>query len=103
MLSKSDVSSLAVVKRGRQRRLIVKNMEPDKPLMVSEIERRTNEYIKKSKEEEGENIRLSDVSRTLKTLVGLGLAKCLNPARRKGDKGILYQLTGKGRKIQALL
>ncbi len=103
MLSKSDISLLAVVKRGRQRRLVVKNMELDKPLIVSEIERRTNDHIIKSKEERGERIRLSDVSRTLKTLVSLGLAKCLNPARRKGDKGILYQLTQKGRKIRNLL
>lgn len=68
---------------------------------MKKIERRTNEYIKKSKE--GGHIRLSDVSRTLKTLVELGLAKCLNPAKRKGDKGILYRLTRKGRKIKELL
>ena len=96
-----NAECLAEVKKGRQRLLIMQHMDYEKPLLVSEIQKAANESIRKSKQ--GKEIRLSDVSRTLKKLVELDLVKCLNPRKKVGDKGILYQLTPKGKKIKQLL
>ena len=95
-----DVELLSKVKRGRQRRIVLSCMDA-RPLMVSEIQRKTNECIRVAGE--GKKIRLSDVSRTLRDLLGMRLVKCLNPSKRGGDKGILYQLTPLGKKTTKLL
>lgn len=91
---------LSHIKVGRQRRLVFLNVDC-KPLLVSEIQRATNSYIKNSKV--GKEIRLSDVSRALKDLLELGVVECLNPRKKIGDKGILYQLTKRGKNIKNLL
>jgi len=91
---------LSQIKVGRQRHLVFLNVNC-KPLLVSEIRRSANNFIKNSKV--GKEIRLSDVSRALKTLVEFGVVKCLNPRKRIGDKGILYELTKKGENIKKLL
>lgn len=98
MSSKEEI--LSQIKVGRQRHLVFLNVDC-KPLLVSEIQRKTNNNIKNSKA--GKEIRLSDVSRTLKSLSELGVVKCLNPRKRIGDKGILYELTKKGKNIKKLL
>ncbi|MBW2975200.1 hypothetical protein KY366_05775 [Candidatus Woesearchaeota archaeon] len=100
-MSIKNADVLAEVKKGRQRRLVIQHIDYEKPLMVSEIQKRVNEFITKS--EGGKEIRLSDVSRTLGKLAELGLVECLNPRKRMGDKGILYQLTAKGKSISRLL
>jgi Fe2+ or Zn2+ uptake regulation protein len=100
-MSIKNIEILAEVKKGRQRRLVIQHMDYKKSLLVSEIQKRVNNYIRISKD--GKEIRLSDVSRTLGRLVELGLIKCLNPRKRIGDKGILYQLTAKGNNIRKLL
>ena len=101
MMDETTLNLLSNVKKGKQRRLVIQHIEHGKPLMVSEIQKRTNEAIRKLKE--GKEIRLSDVSRTLRKLVDLNLVKCLNPRKRKGEKGILYRLTAKGEKIKRIL
>ena len=97
----TNIECLAEVKKGRQRLQIMKHMDEEKPLIVSEIQKAANESIRRSKD--GKEIRLSDVSRTLKKLGELGMVKCLNPRKKVGEKGILYQLTPKGKKIKQLL
>ena len=99
-MSSKEEEILSQIKVGRQRRLVFCNVD-SKPLLVSEIYRKTNEYIKNTKD--GKEIRLSDISRTLKSLVEFGVVKCLNPRKKIGDKGILYQLTQKAKSIQKKL
>ncbi len=91
---------LALVKVGRQRRYTLKHLQ-EKPLMVSELQAAINKEIAENKD--GVAIRLSDVSRTLQTLVEAKLVVCLNPPKQKGEKGILYQLTKKGVEVKQLL
>lgn len=73
----------------------------DIPILVSEIKTKANIMIKNS--EVGKEIRLSDVSRTLGTLVKLKLVKCINPRKKVGDNGILYKLTSNGEKIRKVI
>jgi hypothetical protein len=91
---------LALVKKGKQRRYTMKHLQ-EKPLMVSELQVAINKEIVANKD--GSPIRLSDVSRTLQTLVDAKLVVCLNPPKQKGEKGILYQLTQEGVEIKKLL
>lgn len=97
MLTK-DVEVLAKVKKGRQRRLVIEHIDHEKPLLVSEIQRKANLAVKKTGD--GKEIRLSDISRTLSILMSLGVVECLNPRKKVGDNGILYKLTPKGKKIK---
>lgn len=100
MNSSVDLTMLAFVKRGRQRRLALKHLS-EKPTMVSELQHKINNEIKITGD--GKEIRLSDTSRTLKSLVDAGLVECLNPRQRIGEKGILYRLTPSGVNMQASL
>jgi DNA-binding transcriptional ArsR family regulator len=101
MKPSENIATLAFVKRGRQRTLALKQLPVGKPVLVSELQRSINQEIKATSE--GKEIRLSDVSRTLKTLLDAGLVVCLNPRQRPGEKGILYQLTEEGEKIKSML
>ena len=92
-----DIQFLSEVKRGRQRRLCLKHTL-EKPLIVSEIMGAINQNMI-----EGKNIRLRDVSRSLKWLRDKGAVKCLNPVKQRGERGVLYQLTNKGKKIKSLI
>jgi hypothetical protein len=96
----NDIELLALVKKGRQRRYVLKHLQ-EKPRLVSEIQASINDEIARVKD--GTLIRLSDVSRTLQTLVDAKLVICLNPPKQKGEKGILYQLTKKGLEVKELL
>ena len=93
----SNLVLLSEVKRGRQRKYALKHTQ-EKPLMVSEIMKAINEDVRKTSD--GKEIRLRDISRALKWLANKKLVKCLNPTNQRGVKGILYQLTPKGKKIQ---
>lgn len=90
----NDWELLSQIKRGRQRKYVLKNTKIDNPLMVSEITKKANEKIRKNKD--GKEIRLRDVSRALKWLSDKKLVKCLNPSSKHGVRGILYQMTKKG-------
>ena len=91
---------LSEVKRGRQRRYALKHTQ-EKPLMVSEIMRSINEDI--SNNNDGKEIRLRDVSRALKWLSDKKLVKCLNPSSKQGVRGILYQLTEEGKRLNLMM
>lgn len=88
---------LGGVKRGRQRRLVLKQINPDSTITISEITRKVNEEIQNKKD--GKEIRLRDVSRVMKWLLANKLIKCLKPYKNLGDKGMTYKLTTLGRNI----
>ena len=92
-----EMELLSEVKRGRQRRLVLHHTL-EKPLIVSEIMDAVNHSIT-----EGKEIRLRDVSRSLKWLQEKGLVKCLNPVKKRGDRGVLYQLTKRGKCVKGTL
>lgn len=88
--------SRAEIFRGRQHKLVFLELE-EKSLMVSEIMRKINSKIK-----EGQ-LRLRDVSRSLKWLMERGYAECLNPSSKHGVKGIIYRLSNEGKKIRKII
>jgi len=85
---------------GRQHRLVFLTLE-EKSLMVSEIMRKVNSRISKLKD--GKQLRLTEVSRSLKWLAKKGYADCLNPSSEKGVRGIIYRLSKKGRQVQKFI
>ena len=86
------------VKKGRQRKYVLRNIKADTTMLVSEITRAVNAEIKQNKD--GKEIRLRDVSRSLKWLAENNLVKCLNPSSEHGVSGILYRLTNAGLKVK---
>ncbi len=88
---------LSGIKRGRQRRLVLKQIKPNSIVTISEITRKVNEEIQKKKD--GKEIRLRDVSRVLKWLLKNKLVKYLKSYQKPGDKGMTYQLTKLGKDI----
>jgi len=99
-MKQQEIELISFVKKGRQRRLVIVEMNKITPLMVSEIQKHVNNAIKKEGEKE---IRLSDVSRVLQSFIEKKLAVCLNPRKKVGEKGILYKLTEKGEDIKSVL
>ena len=88
--------SRAEIFRGRQHKLVFLELE-EKSLMVSEIMRKVNSKIK-----DGNQLRLRDVSRSLKWLRERGYAECLNPSSEHGVKGIVYRLSNKSKKVRKI-
>ena len=87
----------AEIFRGRQHKLVFLSLE-ERALMVSEIMRKVNMEIEKSKE--GKTLTLRETSRALKWLAEKGYTKCLNPSNEHSVKGIIYKLSEKGKKIR---
>lgn len=87
----------AEIFRGRQHKLVFQVLEK-RALMVSEIMRKVNSEVEKSKE--GKTLTLRETSRALKWLAEMGYAKCLNPSSEHGVKGIIYRISNEGMKIQ---
>ena len=75
------------VKRGRQKRAVMKVME--KPMFPSEIQQRAKEFNPK--------ISLNNTSDILRSFAEQGLAVCVNPEEKVGR---LYELTHKGKKVR---
>lgn len=88
--------SRAEIFRGRQHRLVFLELK-EQALMVSEIMRKINTNLKNKNE-----LRLREVSRALKWLFERDYAVCLNPTDKKGERGILYKLSTKGKKIRKI-
>lgn len=87
----------AEIFRGRQHKLVFLDLEK-RALMVSEIMRKVNIGVEKSKE--GKTLTLRETSRSLKWLAEKGYAKCLNPSSEHGVKGIIYKISKKGQVIK---
>jgi len=87
----------AEIFRGRQHKLVFLVLE-ERALTVSEIMRKVNIEIEKSKK--GKTLTLRETSRALKWLAEMKYAKCLNPSSEHGVKGIVYNITKKGREIK---
>jgi len=87
----------AEIFRGRQHKLVFLALE-EKAIMVSELMRKVNLEIVKSKE--GKTLTLRETSRALKWLAEKGYATCLNPSSEHGVKGIIYKISKKGLAIK---
>jgi len=87
----------AEIFRGRQHKLVFLALE-ERALMVSELMRKVNIEIVKSKE--GKTITLRETSRALKWLAEKGYAICLNPSSEHGVKGIIYKISKKGKEVK---
>lgn len=90
----------AEIFRGRQHKLVFLELD-EKSLLVSEVMKKVNEKVEKSKE--GKKLTIRETSRALKWLAEKGYSKCLNPSKKQGVKGIIYQLSPKGKKIKNLM
>ena len=86
----------AEIFRGRQHKLVFLVLE-EKALMVSEIMRKVNSKIDSK---DGKTLTLRETSRALKWLAKKKYAKCLNPSKKQGVKGIIYKLSKKGKEIR---
>jgi hypothetical protein len=89
----------AEIFRGRQHKLVFLVLE-EKALMVSEIMKKVNYKLEKTKD--GKTLTLRETSRALKWLAKKGYAKCLNPSSEHGVKGIVYRFSIRGKKVQKL-
>ena len=87
----------AEIFRGRQHKLVFLELQENGKL-VSEITKELNSKIK-----EGKILRLREVSRALKWLVGQGYSECLNPSNKQGVKGISYRLSKTGKELKNAL
>jgi hypothetical protein len=87
----------AEIFRGRQHKLVFLALE-EKALMVSEITKKVNLEINRSKE--GKTLTLRETSRSLKWLAKRGYSECLNPSSEHGVKGIVYKISKLGVRIK---
>lgn len=85
------------VKRGKQRVIVLKELEIEPPITGEELRKEINTKIKENKIEKKEGFSLREVSRQMRFLEKEGLVNCID---KSVPYGVPYQLTNLGKRIK---
>ncbi len=85
------------IKRGKQRIIILKELEIKPPFTGEELRRKINRKIEEKKIEKEEGFSLREISRQMRFFEKEGLVKCID---KSVPYGVPYQLTTLGNRIK---
>ncbi len=85
------------VKRGKQRAIVLKELETEPPITGEELRKKINTKIKENKIEKKEGFSLREISRQLRFFEKEGIVKCID---KSAPYGVPYQLTTLGKHIK---
>ncbi len=85
------------VKRGKQRVIVLKELEVEPPITGEELRKKINIKIKENKLEKREGFSLREISRQLRFFEKEGLVRCID---KSVPYGVPYQLTNLGEVIK---